>query len=268
MRIIIIVSYLLFLTACQENNQDNMAVEDNSRTLITIDSQPITEQMVRVYWLNKGVDKPSEEQINQAIKQLTEQQLWVNYADKEGIALSLEQTIGFRQLRNQALAQHALQQYLADNPVTEAEMKDEYQRVIQEVKDVQYHVRHLLYKDEIDALSALDQLESGTPYEQVEQTYLQSHGQMTNVGDIGWVNIKQVPESFSKPLQQLQPGHFYRQPVISQYGAHVLYLENKRTMDPPSFEEAKAGIERSLQERKINRFKQLLEVKADINTTP
>jgi len=268
MKIIILISFIILLNACQQQDGADYEVVDNSRTMVTIDGEPITEQMVRVYWLNQGVEKPSKAQISQAIKKLTEQQLLVNYANKQGLNLSLEQAISFHQLKQQSLAQQALQQYLAENPVTDAEMKTEYQRVIKEVKDIQYHVRHLLFKDEVDAVAALDTLASGTPYETVEQAYLQSHGQMSNVGDIGWVNIKQVPESFSKPLLQLKPGNYYQQPVISQFGAHVVYLEDKRTMDPPSFEESKAGIQRSLQERQINRFKQLLEVKADINTTP
>lgn len=259
---------LVFLTACQQNNETDQAVTDNSRTLVTVDEQPITENMVRVFWLNQGVQNPDEAQITEAIKQLTEQQLLVNYADKSGVSLTREQAISLQQLRRQALAQQALQHHLAENPVTEADMKKEYQRVIAEVKDIQYHVRHLLFQDEVDAVAALDQLAAGADYNAVEQAYLQSHGQMTNVGDIGWVNIKQVPESFSKPLQQLQPGNYYAQPVISQFGAHVIYLQDTRTVEPPAFEEAKEGIKRSLRERQISRFKQLLEVKADINTTP
>lgn len=268
MRIIISIIFILLISACQQQNGADNTVEDNSRTLVSIDGQPITEQMVRVYWLNQGIENPSEAQISQAIKQLTEQQLLVNYADKQALKLSIEQVIGLQQLRQQTLAKRALQNYLTDNPVTDADMKTEYQQVIKEIKDVQYHIRHLLFKDEVDALAALDQLVEGSSYKDVEQVYLQSHGDMSNVGDIGWVNIKQVPESFAKPLQDLQPGQFYQQPVISQYGAHVIYLEDKRTREPPSFEDAKAGIKRNLQERQINRFKQLLRAKADINTTP
>lgn len=268
MRTVILIGFIALLSGCQQGDGNNHELADNSRTLVTIDGQPISEQMVRVYWLNKGVKKPDEDQISQAIKALTEQQLLVNYADKEDIALSLEQAISFQQLKHQALAQQVVQHYLSENPVTEAEMKTEYQRVINEVKDLQYHVRHLLYKDEVEALTALDELRSGTSYETLEQVYLQSHGHLANVGDIGWVNIKQVPDAFSRPLQQLQTGNYYQQPVISEFGAHVVYLQDKRTVAPPDFEEAKAGIKRSLQERKINRFKQLLEAKADINTTP
>lgn len=268
MRILLFISFFVLISACQQHNGADNTVVDNSRTLVTIDDQPITEQMVRVFWLNQGVDQPNETQISEAIKQLTEQQLLVNYAKKQGITLSLEQTIGYQQIKQKALAQQALQQYLIDNPITEADMKAEYERVIKEVKDQQFHVRHLLFKDEIDALAALDELAAGTDYAKLEQAYLQSHGQMSNVGDIGWVNIKQVPESFTQALQTLQPGQYYQQPVISQFGAHVVYLEDQRTVAPPTFEEAKEGIKRSLQERQISRFKQLLEVKADINTTP
>ena len=145
MRIIVLICSVVLISACQQDKGENSTVVDNSRTLVSVDDQRITEQMVRVYWLNQGVEKPSEQQIGQAIKQLTEQQLLVNYAQKQGIELSMEQAIGFEQLKRQTLAQRALQKYLADNPVTEADLKAEYQKVIKEIKGVEYHVRHLLF---------------------------------------------------------------------------------------------------------------------------
>jgi len=268
MKTMMFICCVLLLTACQQNEAPNNLTTDDSKVLLTVDKQPITEQMVRVFLMNKGIQEPDESQIGQAVEQLAEQQLLLNYAAKEQLTLPLEQAISIQQLQQQAIAQHALQAYLTDKPVTEAEMKSEYQRVISEIKDIQYHVRHLLFKDEVDALAVLDELATGKSYLEAEQAYLKDHAQLSNVGDIGWVNIKQVPESFSQPLQQLQPNSYYPQPVISQFGAHVIYLADKRKSEPPSFDAAKAGIKRSLEEKKINRFKQLLRAKSDINTNP
>ncbi|MCX7545075.1 peptidylprolyl isomerase [Marinicella gelatinilytica] len=268
MKILTMLGLVLLLTACQQDEAMDSTVVDSSRVLLTVDEKPITEQMVRVYLLNKGIQQPEETQINEAVEQLTEQQLLVNYAQKENLQLPLEQALSLQQLQQQTMAMYALKQYLADKTVTDAEIQSEYQRVIAEIKDTEYHVQHLLYKDEVDALSALDELASGTAFLDVQEKYLESHGNMSNVGDIGWVNIKQVPESFAKPLQQLQPGSYYQQPVISQFGAHVIYLADKRKSEPPSFEAVKAGIQRSLEDKKINRFKQLLRAKSDINTNP
>ncbi|KAA3649679.1 MAG: hypothetical protein DWP95_01965 [Proteobacteria bacterium] len=264
----ILMGLMVLLAACQQKQDNKDVLQDNSRVLLTINKQPITEKMVQVYLLNKGINDPDESQINATVEQLTEQQLWVNYAHQQNIELSQDQQMALVQLNQQMVAQQAVKQYLADNPVTDDEITAEYNRVIAEVKDLQFKVHHLLYKDEVDALTALDELTAGANFLDLEQSYVQQYGHLKNVGDIGWVNLKQVPESFAEPLQNLSVGHHHQQPIISQFGVHIIYLEDKKTVEPPSFEQAKEGIKRNLQSKKINRFKQLLRAKADINSSP
>lgn len=264
MRVFIILFLLMALGACQET--DNQQIADDSRALVTVNESPITERAVQVFLLNQGIEQPSEEQLNQAVTQLTEQQLFIDYADKQGIQLDSQQQMALRQLQNQALVQQVLKTYVSKNPISEADIKEEYNKVTAEIKGQLFHVHHLLYRDETDAIEMLDMIKAGLAFKAAEADYLKSHQTMKNVGDIGWVNLRQVPESFAKPLESLTPDSVYNQPVISSFGAHLIYLEAKKKSEPPSFDKAKAGIERSLQQKKVDRFKQLLRAKADIKS--
>ncbi len=266
MRFSVLILLSLSLLACNQGN-DNKIVDD-SRVLITVNKTPISEQVVQVFLRNQGIEKPTEEQLNQAIKQLTEQQLWLDYAKKQKLALDRQQQIAMQLLQDRVMAQHAVKHYMDSVSITEADLQAEYKQVTEEIKDQVFHVHHLLYSDETEALQILDRINAGLSFTEAESEYLKGHLDLQNVGDIGWVNLKQVPESFAAPLQNLKSKSIYNKPVVSQFGVHVLYLEAKKKSKPPSFEEAKAGIERSLQQKQLDRFKQLLEAKADIKSAP
>lgn len=262
MKLCLLLLLSLSLLACNQSNDNKIA--DDSRVLLTVNNVPISEQAVQVFLQNQGIGKPSEAQLNQAVKQLTEQQLWLDYALKQTLQLDVQQQIGLQQLQDQIMVQQAVKHYLDSLSITEADLQAEYKRVTEEIKDQLFHVHHLLYRDEVDALQMLDKINAGLTFPEAESEYLQAHSDLQNVGDIGWVNLKQVPESFTAPLQDLKPETVYDKPIISQFGAHVLYLEAKKKSAPPKFEDAKAGIERSLQQKQLERFKQLLEAKANI----
>ncbi|MFC3194458.1 peptidyl-prolyl cis-trans isomerase [Marinicella sediminis] len=254
----LILMVVLLTTACQQNN----LITDESTVLAQVGEVNITEQMVQAYLLNNAVRSPTEEQQTEALDALIKQQALVNLANKAGLQLAPVQQQSIDLLKDQALAQLMVQDHLKNNPVSDADVKAEYDRVTSELKGVEYHVRHLLFQDESQAIAALDEIKAGTSYLIAEQQYLQQVGQARNVGDIGWVNIKQVPEAFHQPLETLSAGQLYEQVIISRYGAHVLYLQDKRQAQPPAYDTVKAGIRKSLEQKVVERFKQLSQVKA------
>jgi peptidyl-prolyl cis-trans isomerase C len=258
MKLTITLLAVLLLTACQPNQ----SINDASKVLAQVGDVNITENMVKAYLVNNAVRNPGDEQHAEALDALIKQQALVNLANKAGLELSPLQQQSVRLLKDQALAQLMVQEHLQNNPVSDDDVRAEYERVTSELKGLEYHVRHLLFQDESQAVAALDEIQAGTDYLIAEQQYLQQVGQVKNVGDIGWVNIKQVPEAFHQPLETLSAGEVYDQVVISRYGAHVLYLQNKRESQPPAFDSVKDGIRSNLEQKAIERFKQLSQVKA------
>lgn len=255
---LILIAVCLLTTACQQDT----TWTDDSPVLARVGEVNISEQMVAAYLLNQGVAQPTDEQLTAALDALVKQQALVNQAHKAGLELSVLQRQSIELLKNQALAERMVNKHLQDNPVSDAEVKAEYARVTSELKGQEYHVRHLLYQDETQAIEALDTINEGVAYPVVEQMYLQQVGQVRNVGDIGWVNLKQVPESFRGPLQNLSAGQVHQQVVVSQFGVHVLYLEDKRELIAPDFETVREGIRKSLEDKAAERFKQLAQVKS------
>lgn len=261
MKNFIVCFFILLLFACTDQPE---TIEDNSRVLVKVGEKPITEKYLQAYLFNRGVKDPSKEQIDQALDALIKQQALLLQAEKKGLALAVEQKLSIQQLKDQAQSQLAMQAYLEDNPITEEDLRSEYEKIIDELQGTEYKVRHLLFQDEVQALNYLDKINAGQHYLEVESEYLQTYSQVKNVGDIGWVNIKQVPQAFHEPLKQLSAGQVSSKVIISQYGAHVLYLEDKRASDPPPYETVKEGIKKSLTIKAQNRYQQIALAKAKV----
>ncbi len=253
---------LLLLAACADQTE---TINDDSRILVKVGDKPITEKYVQAYLFNRGVKDPSKEQIDQALDALIKQQALLQQAEKQSLQLSTEQQLSIQQLKDQAMSQLAMQAYLDKNPITDEAIKAEYDQIVTELQGAEFKVRHMLFQDEVQALEYLDKINEDNSYLDVEAEYLEVFSQVKNVGDIGWVNIKQVPDSFQEPLQQMSAGQVYNEIVISQFGAHVLFLEDKRDTDPPPFETVKAGIKKSLTIKAQNRYQQIALAKAKVS---
>ncbi len=266
MKKVIFIVLCLLLAAC--GNKDQQGINDTSRVLAQMGDFKLTEAYLQTYLKNSGISEPDNQQLNTAMDEIIAQQALAQQASKAGLNLSLEQLYTFQQFKERALAQLAVEKYLADYPVADAELQAEYERITAELQGQEYQVHHMLFKDEVQALTMLEEIKAGAVYTELEADYMLTHANVKNVGNIGWVNIMQVPEAFRGPLRQMQAGQVHDRVVNSQFGAHVLYLEGKRAIQPPAFEAVKEGIRKTLEQQKIDRYKQLAVVKAKVKLEP
>lgn len=261
MKNVVVCLLLLFLMACQ--NQP--AVVDDSKVLAQVGEFVITENLLETVISGQGVQNPTADQKQQVMQRLIDELAMAHQAKVKKLQPSAKQMAWLQYQQWKLQSQLALNQYLEANPVTESMIEAEYEKVVAETQGMSFHVRHMLYKDQSDAVTALDQILAGeVSYEQAEQAYLAAHPKMRNVGDIGWVNLKQLPAAFAEPLQQMSQDQTHDQVVLSRFGAHVIFLKDKRQSEPPSLEQSRGGIKQALEQKAINRFKQLAQAKAKI----
>ncbi len=252
---------LLSLMACNQQSTDE-SIEDDSKLLAAVGEYQVTEAYLSAFLRSQGLTQPTEQQQEQALETLVKQLSLAHHAHKNGLKLTQQQAFEIKQAKQLALAQVAIEQHLTDNPITDEDLKAEYKRISDELKGEEFHVRHLLYQDEAEALQVLDEINGSGDYLTAEKAYLSANPSTKNVGDLGWVNIMQVPEVFRKPLQTMQADTFHPHTLISQFGAHILYLDDKRPLVAPEFTEVEAGIRQTLRQRKIDRYQQLMVIKS------
>jgi len=146
------------------------------------------------------------------------------------------------------LASAFIQDYIKDHPISEDELKQEYDRIVKLRGSKEYKVSHILVKTEEEAKAVSEQL-ANSKFEDVAMNKSQDPGSSVKGGDLGW----NLPSSFVKPFSDAMVGMNKGQvsaPVQSQFGWHIIKLEDTRDVKIPPFEDVKPNLAQQIQQQK------------------
>ncbi len=208
--------------------------------------------------------QPDSPQLRAMVKEeLINREVLIQEADKLGLSNSPE-VKNQVEIARQSIAIRALvQDYLKKNPVKDADIKAEYDRFKAQAGDKEYHARHILVDKEEDAKAIIAKLKGGAKFEDLAKQS-KDPGSAANGGDLDWASPASFVKPFSDAMVGLQKGQITETPVKTQYGYHVIKLEDVRQAQIPSLEEVKPQIAESLQQKKLQAFQADLRKKAKI----
>ncbi len=185
----------------------------------------------------------------QLVEELVQRELLVQDALKKQLDKSPEFVERMTAVRNSLLSQAALQNYLQSNPITDDDLKAEYDAKIGSA-GTEYKARHILVKTEEEAKQLIDELSKGADF--VELAKSKSTGPSgPQGGDLGWFTPDRMVAPFSEAVVAMENGQFSSKPVETQFGWHVILREDSRAQTPPPFEAVKEQIRPMLQRQKI-----------------
>ncbi len=149
--------------------------------------------------------------------------------------------------------------------VSEAELKAYYDKKVLPNSTKEFKARHILVKTEAEAVALLKQLKDGADFSKLAKEKSTDTGSGSKGGDLGWFGENDMVEPFAKAVAKLKKGELVQKPVHSQFGWHVIILDDQRTTPPPPFERVKAGIKKVLIKEKLNQYLDDLNAKAKIS---
>jgi peptidyl-prolyl cis-trans isomerase C len=124
--------------------------------------------------------------------------------------------------------------------VTDAEVRARYDQEIASTPPVnEVHARHILVKTKEEAEAIIKQLDGGADFQKLANEHTSDPSGKTNGGDLGWFGPGQMVPEFDKAAFALDVGKYTKEPVQSQFGWHVIKLEDKRVKQPPAFDDVK-----------------------------
>ncbi|HEY4541846.1 MAG TPA: peptidylprolyl isomerase [Noviherbaspirillum sp.] len=168
------------------------------------------------------------------------------------------------EIARQSIAIRALvQDVLAKSPVSDAEIKAEYDKFKAQSAEKEYHARHILVETEDQAKDIIAKLKKGAKFEELAKQS-KDPGSAANGGDLDWAPPNAFVKEFSDAMTSLKKGEVTETPVKTQYGYHVIKLEDVRDAQLPALEEVKPQIAESLQQQKLQAFQEELRKKAKI----
>lgn len=165
--------------------------------------------------------------------------------------------------RAQVLAGAFVQDYAKKHPISEDDLKQEYDKLRAKLGSKEYNARHILVETEEEAKAIIAQLGKKAKFEKLAEKSKDT-GSASQGGSLGWnVPGNFVPE-FANVMINLNKGDYTKEPVKSQFGWHVIRLDDVRTLKAPSFEEIKPQLQQRLQQQSIQKAIAELRGKAKI----
>lgn len=201
-----------------------------------------------------GQGQPDSPELRNAVRdELNTRELLVREAKKKGLDKNAE-------IKNQMdlTAQTVLvRAYVADwaraNPIPDAALKTEYDKIKAQIGDKEYKVRHVLVEKETEAKDIIASLQKGERFEKLAEQS-KDPGSKANGGDLDWNAPANFVKPFSDAMVKLEKGKFTAQPVQTQFGWHVIRLDDIRDAKVPPFDEVKPQLQQRLQTQHLESY--------------
>lgn len=165
----------------------------------------------------------------------------------------------------QIMARAYIENHIKTNPVSDANLKAKYDELMKgpQFSGKEYHARHILVKTEAEAKAILAELKKGKKFETLAKKSIDT-GSAPQGGDLGWGQADNYVPEFASALKSLAKGKITEAPVKSQFGYHIIKMENVRDVQKPKFEEVKQEIAQQEQQQQVQKLLGDLRAKASI----
>ena len=191
-------------------------------------------------------------------------EVFMQEAQKAGLDATEDYKSQMELARQQILIRTLFTDYAARHPVTDAEAKAEYDKFVAANSGKEFKARHILVEKEDEAKTIIAQLKKGVKFEDIAKKQSKDPGSGANGGDLDWAPANAYVTEFTEALVKLKKGELTQAPVKSQFGWHVIRLDDVREAQLPAFDDVKPQIAQQLQQQKMAQFQKDLREKAKV----
>jgi peptidyl-prolyl cis-trans isomerase C len=228
----------------------------------------IPESIFRLFTLaslQTDAENLTPEARTQVIDRLVIIELLAQEAEKRGLPNERRVAAELELQRLQTLARNMTNRYTEENPPTEAELRDLYQASLPQLQQTQYKTRHILVESEDEARDVLDELDDGEDFADLAQEYSIDQTAAQG-GDLGWLTVSSVP-AFANVLPTATPGVPLSDPVQSNYGWHVILVDEIKEEPAPSFEDVRDDLTAAVEAQKLTKYVESLRENSQVRLT-
>ena len=199
------------------------------------------------------------------IDQLALQVLVAQEAVKKGLEKSPEVAEQLEAVRQSVLANAYVQDFIKSNPVSDEALKAEYERIKANMSGTEYKARHILVAKEAEAKEIIARLKKDPgAFAKLAAEKSKDPGSAARGGDLGWFDLRGMVPEFGAAVAAMEKGKLSEAPVKSQFGYHVILLEDSRPIQPPPLDEVKAQLSQQLQQQAVKKQLDALKAAAKI----
>jgi len=198
-------------------------------------------------------DKLTPEQRKMVLDRLVVMHVAAAEALKEGLDKQADTVANLKMSRLSVLSNAELKEHMEKAAVTDQEVQAEYDAKYGKPTK-EYKASHILVKTEDEANALIAKLNKGADFADLAKKNSTDPGSGKNGGDLGWFPGKQMVPEFTAAVEQLEKGKITEKPVKSQFGYHIIKLEDVRESAPPALADVKPQIENTLKQQKFQKY--------------
>ncbi len=232
-----------------------------AKVLATVNGEKITQQDYDAY--TKENPQSAQAGKEQILGELISRELVYQDALKKGIDKDKELLANLESIRHNLILGAALKRAMNKPAISDKELKKMYDERLADFKVTEYKARHILLAGKDEAEKVITELDMGGDFAELAKK--KSTGPSGKKGgDLGWFAAHQMVPEFGQAVSQLKKGKYTKSPVKTQFGWHVIKLEDSRQKEPPTFEEIKPQLKRVAEQKRANQYMESLKNKAKI----
>ncbi|WP_316364443.1 peptidylprolyl isomerase [Candidatus Thiodiazotropha sp. CDECU1] len=266
------------LTACNQTTDEATAAKTDSErsatvpemnepasadmdveTLLTVNGEAITRTMYSLYFQDRMRNVPeaqnSPEMQMSVLNELSNIIIVAQDAEKKGIQNRPEVSASIDLLKAKLLTQIAIQDFASSHEPSEEEIQKSYQEDYAGQSNTEFKARHILVKEQQEATALIEKLDGGADFAELAKEH--STGPTgKNGGDLGWFDATQMVKPFGDALLAMEKSKYSSAPVETQFGWHVILLEDSRQSEAPALDSVKDKIVNKLKQSALSDYMQ------------
>lgn len=191
-------------------------------------------------------------------------EIFMQEAQKRGLDATDDFKSQMELARQTLLIRELFANHQKTNPVTDAEIQAEYDKFKAANGGKEYKARHILVEKEEEAKAIIASLNKGGKFDEIAKKQSKDPGSGANGGDLDWANAGSYVPEFSEAMTKLNKGQTTTAPVKTQFGYHVIRVDDVREAQLPPMEQVKPQIAQQLQQVRLTTFQEELRKKAKV----
>ena len=241
-----------------------LTVSAQAQNIAVVNGKPVPKARVEtlIQQAEKAGQKVSPEMQQQARDQVVLREIFTQEAERRGLQSSADYRAQMELARQSILIRQLFDDFRAKNPVTDEAAKAEYDKFKAQASGTEYRAAHILVEKEDEAKDLIKQIKAGAKFEDLAKKSSKDPGSGANGGDLDFAKSDAYVPEFSKAMTALKKGEMTETPVKTQFGYHIIRLDDTREAQFPAYDDVKAQIKQRLEQVKVQQFQEELRAKA------
>jgi peptidyl-prolyl cis-trans isomerase C len=269
--VLVVIALATGTSACSQNTGSSGTSGNLGPTSVaTINGKPLPESVLRTYALateGRNLEELPAEARERLIEDLVGVLLLAQEAEKDGLTNSRTIAAQVELQRLQLVARAQATGHLEKNPPTDAEIRQLYDENLPRLSGEQYKTRHILVETEAEASTVITRLRSGQNFVAIAQEH--ANGPTgPNGGALDWLTTDSMPPAFAAAVRTMTVGSYSTAPVQTEYGFHVILLEETRKQEPPALEAVRNELASAVERKRVEEYLKSLRDAATVTIAP